>query len=57
MPARATDLDIIWKFISDPLAVTYYIAGPPEMIRIFPQGLSKRSVHAERIITDTWEST
>ena len=54
LPGRL-DLDIIWKFISDPLAVTYYIAGPPEMIRIFTQGLSQRSVHAKHIITDAWE--
>ncbi len=54
LPGRL-DLDIIWKLISDPLAVTYYIAGPPEMIRIFSQGLIKRDVSNTQIVTDAWE--
>ncbi|MCL4529157.1 MAG: FAD-dependent oxidoreductase [Chloroflexi bacterium] len=49
------DLNLVWKSIPDPLAVTYYIAGPPEMIRIFTQGLSQRGVPTNCIIIDAWE--
>jgi ferredoxin-NADP reductase len=54
LPGRL-DLDTVWERIPDPLAVTYYIAGPPEMIRVFTYGLSRRGVASERIVTDAWE--
>ena len=54
LPGRI-DMDIVWKSIPDPLAITYYIAGPPEMIRIFTHGLGQRGVPSNCIITDAWE--
>jgi ferredoxin-NADP reductase len=54
LPGRI-DLAIIWEALTDPLAVTYYLAGPPEMLRFFTQSLSLRSVVANHIIIDAWE--
>jgi ferredoxin-NADP reductase len=54
LPGRI-DLDIVWNRIPDPLAVTYYLAGPPEMIHILASGLSQRGVASGQIITDAWE--
>ena len=54
LPGRI-DLDLIWKSIPGPLEIAYYIAGPPEMIRVFTHGLGQRGVRSEYIITDAWE--
>lgn len=54
LPGRI-DLDLVWKAFTDPLAVTYYLAGPPEMLSFFMQGFSQRGVAANRIIIDAWE--
>lgn len=49
------NLDLIWKSIPDPLTVTYYLAGPPEMLRILKLELFQRKVSPNCIITDEWE--
>jgi ferredoxin-NADP reductase len=54
LPGRI-NLDTVWSRVADPLAVTYYIAGPPEMLRIFTQGLRERNVDPELIMIDAWE--
>ena len=54
VPGRI-NLDLVWKSIPDPLAVAYYLAGPPEMIRLFTDGLSQRGVPADCTIIDAWE--
>jgi len=54
LPGRI-DLEVVWKSIPNPQAITYYIAGPPEMIRTFTHGLGQRGVSAKCIIIDAWE--
>lgn len=47
--------DLVWQNLPDPLSVTYYLAGPPEMLRALKQELSFRGVRESDIITDAWE--
>jgi ferredoxin-NADP reductase len=47
--------DLIWEIISNPLARTYYLAGPPEMLRMLTRELNQRGVTTECIVTDAWE--
>jgi ferredoxin-NADP reductase len=54
IPGRI-DLDFVWKTITDPLSVTYYLAGPPEMLSSLMQGLKARNVEQNRIVIDAWE--
>jgi ferredoxin-NADP reductase len=49
------EVDVIWRALPEPLPVTYYLSGPPEMIRDLTSGLSQRGVTSGRIITDAWE--
>jgi ferredoxin-NADP reductase len=49
------DPDLIWKNIPNPLEITYYLAGPPEMLRSLTHELRQRGVAANRIVTDAWE--
>lgn len=41
--------------VSDPLSVTYYLTGPPEMICGLTSGLSQRGLAPEQIVADAWE--
>ncbi len=54
LPGRI-DLESVWASVSNPLAVTYYLAGPPEMMQILTDNLGQRGVDSSRIITDAWE--
>ena len=54
IPGRI-NLELVWKSLPDPLVVTYYLAGPPEMLRILKLGLLQRNVSPSCIITDEWE--
>lgn len=54
LPGRI-DLDTVWKSIPDPLDMTYYLSGPPEMLQALKRGLGQRQVTAERIVIDAWE--
>ena len=49
------DLDMVWKSISDPLNVTYYLSGPPGMLQGLKAGLGQRKVADGRIMVDAWE--
>jgi ferredoxin-NADP reductase len=49
------DLNVIWNKLSNPMTATYYLAGPPEMLRFFTQGLSQRGVAFDQILVDAWE--
>jgi ferredoxin-NADP reductase len=49
------DAEVVLAFISNPLSLTYYLAGPPEMIKSLADGLKRRSVPPKRIIADAWE--
>jgi ferredoxin-NADP reductase len=54
LPGRI-DLDNIWKNVPDPLAITYYLAGPPEMLHVLTYELNQRGVADKHIVTDAWE--
>ncbi len=54
IPGRITEKTIL-GFIPDPLAVTYYVAGPPEMIAALTPDLQAAGVPAGQIIIDAWE--
>jgi ferredoxin-NADP reductase len=45
----------VFRFITDPLAVTYYLAGPPGMVKALVTDLQQDGVAADQIITDAWE--
>ena len=45
----------VFKFINDPLGVSYYLAGPPGMVKALVADLQHGGVAADRIITDAWE--
>jgi ferredoxin-NADP reductase len=49
------DPTAIWDTLPDPRAVTYYLAGPPAMLRVLTDGLTQRGVDANRLLTDAWE--
>jgi ferredoxin-NADP reductase len=41
--------------VPNPLSLTYYLAGPPEMIRSLESGLGECGIPADRIIAEAWE--
>ena len=47
--------ETVWKAISDPRVATYYLSGPPEMLRSLKAGLGQRGVMDEQIVIDAWE--
>ncbi len=54
LPGRI-EAEAVFGSVPDPLSVTYYLAGPPEMIRGLTSGLSQRGVLPSRIVADAWE--
>ena len=44
-----------WSALSSPTAATYYLSGPPPMIRSFAGELANRAIPADRIRIDAWE--
>jgi ferredoxin-NADP reductase len=54
IPGRI-NLDLVWKSLPNPLVVTYYLAGPPEMLRTLTQGLAARGMQQNQVIIDAWE--
>ncbi len=54
LPGRM-DLDRIWSCLPGQAGMLFYLAGPPEMIRLFTQGLAGRGVDAGCILVDAWE--
>ena len=49
------NLDQIWQTIPDPQAVTYYLSGPPIMLKTLSAALADRRIPTTRILTDAWE--
>lgn len=45
----------MWQRIENPLAATYYISGPPTMLKAIARDLSERGVRADAIRIDAWE--
>jgi ferredoxin-NADP reductase len=54
LPGRI-NLDLVWNSIPNPLATTYYLAGPPGMLQILQAGLIHRNVSPDLIKIDAWE--
>jgi len=49
------NLDIVWQSIPSPLSITYYLAGPPVMIKTLSEGLKNHGVPSAQIAIDAWE--
>jgi ferredoxin-NADP reductase len=49
------DTAVVTRFIPDPLSLTYYLAGPPEMIAVLISGLHQYGVEMDHLIADAWE--
>lgn len=45
----------MWQRVENPLAATYYISGPPPMLKAISHDLSERGVLADAIRMDAWE--
>jgi ferredoxin-NADP reductase len=45
----------MWQRIENPLAATYYLSGPPPMLKGCSRDLSERGVCADAIRIDAWE--
>ena len=46
---------IIWEQIDDPIASTFYLSGPPEMIKTLSYDLQDRGIDKDAIRVDAWE--
>lgn len=49
------NLDQVWQTLPDPKAMTYYLSGPPSMLKTLSIALTERGIPATRILTDAWE--
>ena len=49
------DTETVFGSVPEPLALTYYLAGPPEMIQALTAGLRQRGLNPAQIIADAWE--
>jgi ferredoxin-NADP reductase len=49
------EVGAVFACVSDPLALTYYLAGPPGMIQALTAGLRQCGLAPEQIIADAWE--
>jgi ferredoxin-NADP reductase len=45
----------IWPYIEQPLAATYYLSGPPPMLKAISRDLADQGVRAGAIRVDAWE--
>jgi ferredoxin-NADP reductase len=45
----------VWERIDHPATSTFFLSGPPPMIRAISQDLRERQVPAEAIRIDAWE--
>lgn len=45
----------MWQRIENPLAATYYISGPPQMLKAIARDLSECGIRDDAIRTDAWE--
>jgi len=45
----------VFKLITNPLAVAYYLSGPPSMVKSLIADLQQGGVATDQIITDAWE--
>jgi ferredoxin-NADP reductase len=54
MPGRVS-VETVWPRLGRPFDTTYYISGPPPMLRTIGQDLRARNVAPEAIHIDAWE--
>jgi NAD(P)H-flavin reductase len=47
--------DLIWRLLPRPTASTYYLSGPPEMLKSFSAKLAASGIFAKKIRNDDWE--
>lgn len=45
----------LWPRLADPSAVTYYISGPPAMLKDLSRDLINKGIRPDAIRTDAWE--
>jgi ferredoxin-NADP reductase len=48
-------VEAMWQHIENPLAATYYISGPPPMLKVIASDLNERGIHTDAIRIDAWE--
>ena len=53
--AGRLSIDAVWAALQAPAAATFYLSGPPAMIRTFASELEGRGVPRERVRVDAWE--
>jgi ferredoxin-NADP reductase len=49
------DAGTVFQTVADPLCINYYLAGPPEMIKVVTAGLHLLGVTSDHLIADAWE--
>ncbi len=49
------DAATVFRSIPHPLSITYYLAGPPDMVNDLTSGLGKLGVSPSFLISDAWE--
>jgi ferredoxin-NADP reductase len=54
LPGRI-ETEAVFRSVTDPLALTYYLAGPPGMVQVLMMGLIGRGVDARKIVAEAWE--
>lgn len=45
----------MWQRVENPLTATYYISGPPPMLKAISRDLSQQGIRTDAIRTDAWE--
>jgi ferredoxin-NADP reductase len=53
--AGPLSLDALWREIPDPWAATYYLSGPPAMIKNLGEKLREKRVQPGSVRIDAWE--
>jgi ferredoxin-NADP reductase len=49
------EAETVFRSVPNPLALTYYLAGPPGMVQALTVGLVGRGVEAGKIVAEAWE--
>ena len=49
------EAETVFRSTPDPLALTYYLAGPPGMVQALTMGLIGKEVDAGKIVAEAWE--
>ena len=49
------EAETVFGSVPEPLSLTYYLAGPPQMLKAIAPALLSRGVNTDRVIIDAWE--